>query len=93
MATTDRTVRGANGSSEAFNKLRQSMRGAVIPPADPEYEGARRVWNGTIDKRPAVVATCHGVSDVIEAVNFARTHGLRASVRGGGHNVAGSAVD
>jgi len=93
MATTDRTVRGANGSGEAFKKLRESMRGRVITPANPEYEGARRVWNGTIDKRPAVVATCHGISDVIEAVNFARTHGLRVSVRGGGHNVAGIAVD
>ena len=92
MATTDWTVRGANGSGEAIKKLRESVRGGVITPADPEYDSARRVWNGTIDKRPAALATCHGVSDVIEAVKFARTHGLRVSVRGGGHNVAGTAV-
>ena len=90
MATIDPTVRSTDGSTEALKKLRGSMRGPVITPADPEYDSARRVWNGTIDKRPAVVATCHRVSDVIEAVNFARTHGLRASVRGGGHNVAGT---
>jgi FAD/FMN-containing dehydrogenase len=93
MATIDPTVRSTNGSTEALGKLRESVRGPVITPLDAEYDSARRVWNGTIDRRPAAVATCHGVSDVIEAVNFARTHNLRVSVRGGGHNVAGRAVD
>jgi FAD/FMN-containing dehydrogenase len=92
MATTRPSVRNGEPSSQEVEKLRESMRGPVITPVDAEYEGARRVWNGTIDKRPAAVAACHGVSDVIEAVNFAREQGLRVSVRGGGHNVAGTAV-
>jgi FAD/FMN-containing dehydrogenase len=54
-----------------------------------EYEHARRVWNGLIDKRPAVIVRCSGVADVMESVRFARDHNLLVAVRGGGHNVAG----
>ena len=59
---------------------------------DPGYEQARLVWNGMIDRRPARIVRCRGAADVVAAVNFAREHSLLISVRGGGHNVAGTAV-
>jgi FAD/FMN-containing dehydrogenase len=72
--------------------LRKSFRGEILLPDDPGYESARAVWNAMIDRRPAIVATCKGTADVMEAVRFARAHGLPVSIRGGGHNVAGHAV-
>ena len=72
--------------------LRAQMAGVILLPADAAYEETRRVHNGLIDRRPAVVARCHGTADVQAAVRFAREHGLEISVRGGGHNVAGNAV-
>ena len=72
--------------------LRNGFRGAVLCPGDGGYDEARKVWNGMIDKRPAIIARCVGVADVIASVNFARDNSLLMSVRGGGHNVAGSAV-
>jgi FAD/FMN-containing dehydrogenase len=68
------------------------FRGQLIRPDDPMYDAARRVWNGAIDRHPALIARCTGVADVIAAVRFAREHDLVVSVRGGGHNVAGTAV-
>ena len=56
------------------------------------YEEVRKIHNGLIDRRPALIARCTGVADVSDAVNFARDNGLEVSVRGGGHNVAGRAV-
>src|SRR5262244_1329033 len=55
-------------------------------------DGLRRIWNAMIDKRPALIARCMGTADVIQAVRFAAEHGSLVSVRGGGHNVAGTAV-
>lgn len=78
--------------TEAAQVLQQQMRGQVILPSHPEYDEARRVWNGMIDKYPALIARCTGVADVITAVNFAREHDLLVAVRGGGHNVAGHAT-
>jgi FAD/FMN-containing dehydrogenase len=72
--------------------LRARMRGSVLTAADAGYDAARRIWNAMIDKRPAVIARCAGDTDVIEAVRFAAAHGMLVSVRGGGHNVAGTAV-
>jgi FAD/FMN-containing dehydrogenase len=72
--------------------LRDQVRGEVITPSDIRYEDARRVWNGLIDKRPAVIFHCTGVADVIAAVGFAREQDLPVAIRGGGHNVAGTAV-
>lgn len=72
--------------------LRSTLRGALLTPADPTYDAARAVWNGMIDRRPALIARCAGVADVIAAVAFARDHDLRVAVRGGGHNVAGTAT-
>ncbi len=70
-----------------------SERGMVDRPGDAGYDDARKVRNGLIDRRPALIAHCEGVADVVHAVNFARDHGLLLSIRGGGHNVAGNAVN
>ena len=66
--------------------------GELLRPADAGYDEARRIHNGMIDKRPALIARCLGVADVVAAVNLARDHGYELSVRGGGHNGAGKAV-
>lgn len=68
------------------------MRGSLLTARDAGYDAARRIWNAMIDKRPALIARCTGAADVREAVRFAATHELLVSVRGGGHNVAGTAV-
>ena len=70
----------------------EGFHGMVIRPGDADYDEARSVWNGVIDSYPAVIAKCAGVADVIDAVNFARENDLLVSIRGGGHNVAGTAV-
>ena len=72
--------------------LRAQLAGSVLSPSDAAYDDARRVHNGLIDRRPALVARCHGTADVQAAVRFARERGLEIAVRGGGHNVAGNAV-
>src|SRR5215207_3745159 len=72
--------------------LAERLAGAVIAPDHFEYETARRVWNGMIDKRPAAIARCADADDVATAVRFAAEQGLPLAVRGGGHNVAGTAV-
>jgi len=69
-----------------------SLRGAMITPGDPLYDEHRKVYNGMIDRRPACIARCSDVADVISAVNFARENGLAVAVRGGGHNVTGFAT-
>jgi FAD/FMN-containing dehydrogenase len=72
--------------------LAKALGGTLLCPGDDGYEEARRVHNGLIDKRPAAIARCFGVADVVAAVNFARERSLEISVRGGGHSVAGKAV-
>ena len=73
----------------AATELAQKLRGPLLQPADADYEQARHVWNGNIDRRPALIARCTGVADVLEAMRFARDHGLLVAIRGGGHNAAG----
>src|SRR5215217_5885048 len=68
------------------------LRGQLLSPGDADYEEARLIWIGLIDKSPALIARCAGVADVIDSVNFAREIDLLVAVRGGGHNVAGNAV-
>lgn len=75
-----------------LDALRQSVRGRVLLPADDGYELARTVWNATVDRRPALIVQCTGTTDVVQAVAFARDEGLPLAVRGGGHNIAGSAI-
>jgi FAD/FMN-containing dehydrogenase len=69
-----------------------NLRGRVLRDGEAGYDDARKVWNGMIDRKPALIARCAGVADVMAAVNFARTNDLRLSVRGGGHNITGNAV-
>jgi FAD/FMN-containing dehydrogenase len=69
-----------------------NLRGELIRPEDDGYDATRAVFNGMIDKRPAMIVRCTGTADVIQGVNFARTHDLMLSVHGGGHSVAGNAV-
>jgi FAD/FMN-containing dehydrogenase len=73
-------------------ELRASLRGEVIARPDAAYDDARRVWNGLVDRRPAVIARCRDVADVVEVVRIARRYRPPMSIRGGGHQVAGSAV-
>jgi FAD/FMN-containing dehydrogenase len=75
-----------------IDDLRITFRGALLRPGEEGYDEARRIWNGEIDRRPALIARCAGADDVSAAVRFARTHDLPVSVRGGGHAVAGHAV-
>ena len=77
---------------EKIEALQSDLRGGMLRPGDEDYDAGRRVWNGMIDRRPALIARCAGPADVIRAVDFARKHGLLLAVRGGGHNVTGSGV-
>jgi FAD/FMN-containing dehydrogenase len=76
----------------AVDAFRAELRGRLLRPAEAEYDTARRVWNGMIDRRPALIARCTGVADVLRSVAFAREQDLLVAVRGGGHNAAGLAV-
>jgi FAD/FMN-containing dehydrogenase len=80
------------GGAGAVEGLGRSLRGELMLPGRAGYHTARRVWNGMIDRHPAGIARCAGVADVVATVRFAREHGLEIAVRGGGHNVAGTAV-
>jgi FAD/FMN-containing dehydrogenase len=72
--------------------LRSDLHGALLEPGDPAYDAARVVWNGMIDRHPALIARCRNTADVVASVNYARSHGLAIAVHSGGHNVAGYAV-
>jgi FAD/FMN-containing dehydrogenase len=85
-------VETSTDSQTALADLKGRVRGQILLPGDEGYDDARHVWNGMIDKRPAVIVRCTGAADVIAAVSFARERHLLVAVRGGGHNVAGNAV-
>jgi len=76
----------------AVEQLRTQLRGELITPDSRAYDSARRLWNGMIDKRPAAIACCAGVADVVATVRFASDNGILLAIRGGGHNVAGLAT-
>jgi FAD/FMN-containing dehydrogenase len=75
--------------NQAITKYGQSLRGRLNTPSDPEYDDARALYNGMIDKRPLMIARCADVADVIAAVNFGRDNRLLVAIRGGGHNGPG----
>jgi FAD/FMN-containing dehydrogenase len=79
-------------SDSAIQKLRSSIRGPVLCPGEEGYETARTLPNAMINRRPAVIARCAGVADVLACVRIAREHDLLVAVRGGGHSVAGKSV-
>ena len=72
--------------------LAHTLTGPLIVPGDADYDEARQVWNGMIDRRPAMIARCQTAEDVVACVNFARQNDLLVAVRGGAHNVAGNAT-
>lgn len=79
-------------STTSVQHLEAGLRGALIHPGESGYDDARRVYNGMIDRRPALIARCADVADVVAAVRFAREAGALVAVRGGGHNAAGLGV-
>jgi FAD/FMN-containing dehydrogenase len=93
----ERRVMTADGvecvlDGKVVDKLASKLRGKLVAIDDTDYEIARKVWNGLVDKRPALIAQCKGSADVIACVRFAREHDLLLSVRGGGHSAGGRAV-
>ena len=84
---TDRSIDQA-----ALDALAASLGDRLILPDSPRYDDARSVFNGMIDRRPALIVHCRGVADVVQSVNLAREHGLLVAIRGGAHNVAGFAT-
>ena len=76
----------------AHDTFQQRVEGQVITPGDAAYDSARQVWNAMIDRRPEVIVRCAAASDVPHVIAFARDQGLDLSIRGGGHNIAGTAV-
>jgi FAD/FMN-containing dehydrogenase len=88
---------GLNGKTvqlpdEALQAFKAAFKGQVLGADDAAFDETRTVWNAMIDRRPGLIARCTGTADVVQAVRFARQHGLVSSVRGGGHNIAGLAV-
>ena len=90
--TTATTAEVVHGSRTRNVSGIDGFRGRLIGADDADYDIARAVWNGAIDRRPRLIARCVGTADVVTAVRFARDHELEIAVRGGGHNVAGTAV-
>ncbi|MFW6075464.1 MAG: FAD-binding oxidoreductase, partial [Chloroflexota bacterium] len=94
MAATVSTVREIGDlNPEQLENFEASVRGRVVRPEDSDYDAVRAIQNGMIDRRPGRIVRCRGVDDVIKCVNFARENSLLLSVRGGGHNVAGNAMN
>jgi FAD/FMN-containing dehydrogenase len=75
-----------------YETLQHALPGQVLVPGDAEYDEARRIWNAMIDRRPALIVRCSRASDVATVIRFARQRGLELAIRGGGHNIAGSAL-
>lgn len=82
----------ASLSTSPVEHLREKLSGRLVFPDDPGYDALRQVWNGRIDKRPALIARCANADDIAEAIRFARETDIEASIRGGGHNIAGNSL-
>lgn len=79
-------------TKQTIDDWKATLRGTVFQPGDDGYEQARRIWNATVDRHPAAIVRCAGVADIVAALRFAQGNGLRLAVRGGGHNIAGTAL-
>ncbi len=77
---------------QAIGEFEESLRGPLLRPDHAHYHSVRRVWNGMIDRYPALIIRCLGVADVMRTVDFATSHSMLTSIRGGGHNIAGKAM-
>src|SRR6185437_15689720 len=88
----DQRTRGGFMDAQSLSRFRETFTGEVIIPGSERYESARRVWNGMIDRRPAIIARCADGAAVARAIAFAREQALPIAVRGGAHNVAGNAT-
>lgn len=91
------TARALNGAELMLNHavlddLRSKLRGSLLLPDDVGYDQARSIWNGMIDRKPAMIVRCLGTSDIVAGVHFARENGIPLSVKGGGHNISGLAI-
>jgi FAD/FMN-containing dehydrogenase len=82
----------ASSLADAAAELSKTFTGQLLRPSDPGYDEVRKVHNGLVDKRPALIARCRGAADIVDAVGLARSLKLEVAVRGGGHNVAGRAT-
>lgn len=78
--------------NDVVSQLQRTFSGQLLLPSDPGYDDARTIHNGLIDKQPSLIARCHGVADIADAIKVARDRTLEIAVRGGGHNVAGRAT-
>src|SRR5262245_38240629 len=94
MSTPVRTADGRQIELDParVDAFKARLRRSLLTAADPAYNQARSVWNGMIDRRPAMIVQCLGTADVIAGVLFARELGLALTIRGGGHNISGLAV-
>ncbi len=91
------TLRTADGAEveleqKLIDELKTRLRGDLLVPGEPAYDESRSVWNGMIDRHPALIVRCLGTPDVVAAVRFARDHRIALSIKGGGHNIAGLGV-
>ena len=86
-------MKSFDAADEAVAEFADYLRGTLLRPEEEGYDEARTVWNGMVDKHPAFIAQCAGTADVISAVRFAKAQEIPISVKGGGHNIAGRAVE
>ncbi len=94
---TSLELKSANGGATTLDEsiltpFLSGLRGAVFSPADAGYDEQRQIWNAMIDRKPGLIVRCAGSADVVRCVNFARDNGLLVTVRGAGHNIAGSSL-
>ncbi len=92
MAAVSRSGKALALARADVEEFGASLRGELILPGDSDYEQARKLWNGSFDRRPALIARCVGAADVVQAVNFARSSDVLTAVRGGGHSISGQSV-
>ena len=90
-------IKNRGGSVVNFDEttildFKKRFQGQILCPGDDDYDNSRKVWNGLIDRTPAIIARCKDRADVVAAVNFVREHDLLFSIRSGGHNVSGAAI-
>jgi len=90
--STENAMASGTATMPAINQLQENFKGKILFEGDADYEKERKIWNGMIDRKPALIAQCIETNDIRQAVQFAKKNNLLVSVRGGGHNVSGNAV-